>query len=60
MEECGEVVAAGGKSLRFGINSSNPFLPEEQRETNIDWLKREVEDLEYCIVKFKEFLKKDQ
>jgi hypothetical protein len=48
-EECGEVVAAVGKSLRWGLNSSNPELPEEEQETNRDWLIRELDDLEVGI-----------
>jgi hypothetical protein len=44
-EECGEVIAALGKSLRWGLDSVNPLLPIEQQETNRDWLKREIADL---------------
>jgi hypothetical protein len=39
-EECGEVIAALGKSLRWGLDSVNPLLPVEQQETN-----REIADL---------------
>lgn len=46
VEECGEVVSAVGKSQRFGLESVNPELPEEERETNRDWLLRELDDLE--------------
>ena len=45
IEECGEVLAAAGKSLRWGLDSSNPELPAEQRETNEAWLRREMVDL---------------
>ncbi len=44
-EEAGEVVAAVGKTLRFGLDSENPELPDGVREKNRVWLKRELEDL---------------
>lgn len=46
VEECGETAAAIGKTLRWGLESYNPELPEEQRETNRDWILRELADLE--------------
>lgn len=46
IEEAGEVVAAAGKSARFGLDSYNPELPEEERETNAEWLLREMQDLQ--------------
>lgn len=49
IEECGEVLAAAGKLQRWGRDSFNPLLPEEERETNIDWLKRELADLKQAI-----------
>jgi len=48
VEECGEVMAAAGKTLRWGPESSNPELPEDKRERNIDWLSRELDDLSYA------------
>lgn len=48
-EECGEVQAAAGKTGRFGMESSNPDLPPEQREINAAWLLREITDLEAAI-----------
>lgn len=48
-EECGEVVAAIGKTWRFGVHSSNPELPEDKRETNGEWILREVQDLKEAI-----------
>jgi hypothetical protein len=44
IEEAGEFVAAGGKTLRWGRHSVNPELPEEQQEANEDWLARELRD----------------
>ena len=48
-EECGEVMAAVGKTLRWGLESYNPELPEEERETNREWLLRELKDLKQAI-----------
>lgn len=49
IEECGEALAAAGKSVRFGYHCYNPLLPEDQRETNKEWLKRELQDLKEAI-----------
>jgi hypothetical protein len=49
VEECGEVLAAAGKSLRWGLESVNPEIPPEQQETNRDWLLRELADLDGAI-----------
>lgn len=57
VEECGEVLAASGKLLRWGPNSSNPELPLDKRETNRDWLLRELDDLEDLIARSRAALK---
>lgn len=49
IEECGEALAAAGKSQRWGMDSVNPELPASQQETNRDWLLRELDDLELTI-----------
>lgn len=49
IEECGEVIAAAGKTVKFGWRSVNPTLPKAQQETNEDWLFRELDDLEGAI-----------
>lgn len=49
VEECGEVLAAAGKLQRMGKESVNPQLPPDQQETNLDWLKRELQDLKQAI-----------
>jgi hypothetical protein len=56
VEECGECMAAAGKSLRWGLSSVNPELPADQQETNRDWLLRELEDLEGAIYRLREEL----
>lgn len=53
VEECGEVIAAAGKAMRFGLLSVNPELPPEKQETNIDWVRREVMDLDAAIKKWR-------
>lgn len=45
LEELGELVAALGKTGRFGPDSYNPELPPNQRERNCDWVLREMEDV---------------
>jgi NTP pyrophosphatase (non-canonical NTP hydrolase) len=59
IEECGEVLAAAGKLQRWGWDSCNPLIPEEERETNIDWLKRELRDLKRAIKRFEKTVKED-
>lgn len=49
IEECGEVLAAAGKTIRCGLDSVNPELPLQEQESNRDWLAREIEDLERAI-----------
>jgi hypothetical protein len=49
IEECGEALAAAGKTVRFGWGSWNPLVPESERESNEDWLKREIADLKEAI-----------
>jgi NTP pyrophosphatase (non-canonical NTP hydrolase) len=56
VEECGEVLAAAGKSLRWGLESVNPELPPEQQETNRAWLFRELCDLEDVIQRIRTHL----
>lgn len=46
VEELGEATAAAGKTLRWGPNSVNPELPPEEQEENIDWLRRELKDVQ--------------
>lgn len=47
--ECGEVMAATGKSIRWGLDSYNPEVPRMPKDTNQDWLLRELDDLERAI-----------
>ena len=45
VEELGELQAALGKTLRWGWLSVNPELPPSERETNLDWVRREIADV---------------
>jgi NTP pyrophosphatase (non-canonical NTP hydrolase) len=56
VEECGEVLHAAGKSIRWGLDSYNPELPKKAREANRDWLKRELGDLKAAIMRIEEVL----
>lgn len=56
IEECGEVLAAAGKTQRWGRDSYNPELHPSQRETNIMWLRRELADLKQAIARLEETL----
>jgi hypothetical protein len=52
IEECGEALAAAGKTVRYGWDGFNP-LPGASKETNEHWLRREVADLEFAIQRLK-------
>lgn len=56
IEECGEALSAAGKCVRFGRYAYNPLLPEDQREANCTWLKRELIDLKNAIKLLEETL----
>ena len=55
-EECGEVVAAVGKTIRWGMESVNPELPENQQEMNWQWIRREIKDLKRAIRLYEKLL----
>lgn len=58
VEELGEATSAAGKTLRFGPYSGNILLPIEEREFNIDWLLRELDDVDFASKQLREFLSK--
>lgn len=45
VEECGEFLAAAGKTQRWGATSVNPLIPVGDRETNLAWLRCEMQDV---------------
>lgn len=46
VEECGEALAAAGKTQRWGPFSYNPEISPNLREPNLRWLQREVKDVQ--------------
>ncbi len=56
VEEAGEVLAAVGKTQRWGLESCNPELPHTEREMNGYWVLRELVDLERAIKFARELL----
>lgn len=56
VEECGEVLSAVGKTIRWGLDSFNPELPTKEKETNRKWIKRELQDLKFAITRLEEML----
>jgi len=56
VEECGEVLAAVGKTMRWSLDSYNPDAPIEKRETNRQWIKRELKDLKFAIERLETLL----
>jgi NTP pyrophosphatase (non-canonical NTP hydrolase) len=59
VEECGEVLAAAGKTQRWGPRSVNPLLPRDQQETNIAWLWREIGDLQDAMSRLARTIRED-
>ncbi len=49
VEECGEFLAAAGKTQRFGGWSVNPLIPMEERIPNLLWLLNELMDLRAAL-----------
>lgn len=52
VEELSEAATAGAKSLRWGLDSCNPELPEAEHETNLAWLRREMDDVNNAYSEF--------
>ena len=59
IEECGEALAAAGKTQRWGVDSVNPLLPEHEQETNFDWLMREIADVEQAAARLREAMEQE-
>lgn len=58
IEECGEVLHAAGKTLRWGELGCNPELPMRDRIPNIQWLRAEMKDLRGALDRMDAFLNK--
>lgn len=48
-EECGELVSAIGKTMRWGFASFDPTKHERDRQTNEGWIFAEMRDVEDAI-----------
>lgn len=60
VEECGEVLAAAGKTLRWGRDSIDPTKREGDdhfEETNAEWLLREMDDLTAAMARLRKTMK---
>ena len=60
IEECGEALAAAGKTLRWGWSSVNPEIPEQDRESNAVWLQREMKDLREAMDRLQKCFDEDR
>ena len=60
VEEAGEFLAAAGKTLRWGWSSVNPELPEHEQESNLLWLKREMDDLRGALDRLQKVFDEDR
>ena len=60
IEECGEALAAAGKTLRWGWASYNPEIPVTDRETNAQWLQREMVDLRDAMARLQKCFDEDR
>jgi len=52
------IFAAAGKTGRWGPDGYNPELPPEDRETNEEWLERELDDLDMAIAQMREWIER--
>jgi hypothetical protein len=59
IEECGEVMHAAGKTLRWGEASYNPEIPPAERESNLVWLRRELTDLRGAIDRMERWIARE-
>ena len=49
VEETGELVQAVGKTLRWGLDSYDPTVPENDRVANLQWVKDELAGLHRAL-----------
>lgn len=56
-EEAAEFLTAYAKMQRWGEDSVNPEVPVEEEETNIDWVHRELDDLEGAVERYRARIK---
>lgn len=56
-EECGEFLSAYAKMRRWGAFSYNPELPSRERQSNINWVREEMEDIRTTLARVEENLR---
>lgn len=49
-EECGELVQAIGKTLRHGLDSTNPLVPPGSDRSNRGWIEKEMGDVRAAMI----------
>ena len=59
IEEAGEFLAAMGKTQRWGWYSVNPELPESEQESNLLWVRREMNDLRDALDNLESEIRKE-
>ena len=59
IEECGEFIAAAGKTQRWGVWSADPTIPEHERVTNLAWLKLEMADVREAMERLQEAIEQE-
>lgn len=60
VEELGELLAALGKTMRWGRDSFNPELPPAAQEPNWHWIEREIDDVLGAIANYRKEAGTDQ
>lgn len=53
VEELGELLAALGKTMRWGRDSFNPEVPPSAQEPNWHWIEREIDDVLGAIANYR-------
>jgi len=59
VEELGELQAALGKTIRFGLFSVNPELHHTEQESNSLWIKREIKDVREALANLEHEIEKE-
>lgn len=59
VEEVGELLAAIGKTQRWGWFSVNPELKPADQESNLAWVRREMEDVRGALDNLEKELEKN-
>ena len=55
-EEASELATACNKAIRWGLQSYNPELPEDERISNLEWIEAEFKDVKEAHKKLQSFI----